>query len=73
VMVKKSVQFWLIKRHKCVEIFNFLNCSRIVNEIMMNLFSFLCIFKKCFLVWCEKGKDPDPEPDPKLIISDPDP
>jgi len=36
-MVKKSVQFWLITRHKWVEIFNFLNFSSIAYEIMMNL------------------------------------
>jgi len=40
VMVKKSFQFWLITRHKWVEIFNFLNFSRIFYEIMMILFTF---------------------------------
>jgi len=40
VMVKKSFQFWLTTRHKWVEIFNFLNFSRIVYEILMNFFTF---------------------------------
>ena len=42
---KKSFKFWLITltRHKWVEIFNLLNFSSIVYEIMMNLFNFQCI------------------------------
>jgi len=40
VMVKKSFQFWVITRHKWVEIFNFLNFSRTVYEILMNFFTF---------------------------------
>jgi len=37
---------------------------------MMNLFTFYYIFRRYFFV-VNKGQDPDPELDPKLIISDP--
>jgi len=40
VMVKFFFQFWVITRQKWVEIFNFLNFSRIVYEIIMNFFTF---------------------------------
>jgi len=65
--------FWLITGHKWVEIFNFLNFSRIVYDIMMNFLIFSAFLKHISKFGVKKGKDPDPVPDLKLIISDPDP
>jgi len=47
-MVKKSCQFWLMWRHKWVEVFNFFNFSSVVYEIMMNLLTFWYFSKTYF-------------------------
>jgi len=57
----KILNSWAISAHYCVPDPNLL----ITDPDPLNE----NIFKRYFLVWCEKEKDPDP----KSIISDPDP